>query len=88
MLYLTPALEFQLGDIFRVHIPINTISDLSVLFQKFNRPENSELNISLVLPAPKIIPLTQTLIHHMCQTSLNKPLTENNSLQRENVQTF
>ena len=55
MLYPTIALEFQSGDIFRVHIPINTISDFSVLFQRFNGPDNSELNKSFSLPAPKTI---------------------------------
>ena len=56
VLYPTPALEFQSGDIFGVHTPIDTISDLSVLFQRFNGPQSFELPRSIGSPAPTTIP--------------------------------
>ena len=54
--YPKQALEFQSGDIFGVHTPNDFTSDLSLLFQRFNGPENFEFPMSAGSPAPTSIP--------------------------------
>ena len=56
VLYPKQALEFQSGDIFGVHTPNDFTSDLSLLFQRFNGPENFNFPMSADSPAPTSIP--------------------------------
>ena len=59
--YPKQALEFQSGDIFGVHTPNDFTSHLSLLFQRFNGPENFEFPMSAGSPAPTSIPALSLL---------------------------
>lgn len=55
VMYPSPAVQFQTGDVFGLFSPIDTDSTISVIFQRFNGPPN-RLLLNINPPAPTSLP--------------------------------